>query len=762
MKSFFLTTMTILLLTAAASAADVMRYRRYTTSDGLLQNNATTFAQDKYGYLWIGSRSGLCRFDGSRFESYNVTADGRKIGWVRKIRVDSDGSTLLMKINNQKFVRFDPRKRTLTELKDKLNLGIQAPPPDVLAYTAAGLRIRHRGEEYTISYSGKSITDPFHCENFIDRQGNIWANFDNSVYQISFSDIDFDIYNKVVAKGSTSTMGDVRCIARLRDGTLIIGTKDRELMRYTAEGSYMACLNKEGQWQEEKTEFLETAYNVAEDAHGRLWIGMRTNGVACLDKAFTPAQKLYHYTHACTPVIPSDQVFDIHLSEKTGLLWIGTWGCGLSVIDTRKPDLHLDNVKDAMLALEHNGMTQVRRICELGDTMAVCTTTGLYLYARNGRLVSHIGDIDISGAIRSGGRLYVGAYSQGAFVADNGKLMPLEIPGLGDCIHTVSKCMDGQLLFINPDRMVLYDTKRGSTRFFDNLYFGRNISFSEGEPLFIGTTVYAGLGSGMLVMDMKNDKPTCTPTIHIRENGATIGIGSTIDIRPMVGDFRLPRMVSYAWREKGDSLWHYIAGGNGEISLSWFMPGAHTVEFCSTDAMGIWTNNVTEACFFVVPSWWQWAMITFVLLAITVMTYLGYKANRPELIITSDTAVDTAPDIFPSPPDVTPYERQLAQKLVDCVERSMSDPDCGVEQLAKDMGMNRSQLYAHCKDTLDKTPAAFILEIRMKRAMQLIETHQLRISEVAYKIGFTDPKYFAKVFRKRVGVSPSQYAEQRD
>ena len=181
--------MTILLLTAAASAADVMRYRRYTTSDGLLQNNATTFAQDKYGYLWIGSRSGLCRFDGSRFESYNITADGRKIGWVRKIRVDSDGSTLLMKINNQKFVRFDPRKRTLTELKDKLNLGIQAPPPDVLAYTAAGLRIRHRGEEYTISYSGKSITDPFHCENFIDRQGNIWANFDNSVYQISFSDI---------------------------------------------------------------------------------------------------------------------------------------------------------------------------------------------------------------------------------------------------------------------------------------------------------------------------------------------------------------------------------------------------------------------------------------------------------------------------------------------------------------------------------------------------------------------------------------------
>lgn len=75
------------------------------------------------------------------------------------------------------------------------------------------------------------------------------------------------------------------------------------------------------------------------------------------------------------------------------------------------------------------------------------------------------------------------------------------------------------------------------------------------------------------------------------------------------------------------------------------------------------------------------------------------------------------------------------------------------------MGMSRSQLYSQCKDTLDKTPAAFILEIRMKRAMQLMETHDLRVNEIAYRVGFTDPKYFAKVFKNelvyRLRIIPS-------
>lgn len=159
----------------------VMRYRRYTTADGLLQNYATTFAQDKDGYIWIGSRSGLCRFDGNRFVPFNLTADGKKIGWVRRIRVDKDGHTLLMKINNDKFVSYNPATRTLTPLSEKIELGDQKLPTDVFRYGDKGVILHHHGEEHMIAYMGATPSEILHCENFIDRQGNIWASFDNAV-----------------------------------------------------------------------------------------------------------------------------------------------------------------------------------------------------------------------------------------------------------------------------------------------------------------------------------------------------------------------------------------------------------------------------------------------------------------------------------------------------------------------------------------------------------------------------------------------------
>lgn len=748
-----------LFLSYDASADEVMRYRRYTTADGLLQTNATTFAQDKDGYIWIGTRSGLYRFDGVRFEHFNITDEGKKIGWIRKIRIDKDGHSLVMKINNQKFVHFDPLTRRMTELKGSINLGDQAPTKDILDYTPEGLLMHHNGKEFRISYSGNTLSEIFHCENFIDRQGNLWANFDNAVHQISFSSTNYNIYNDMGDSGRTPFVADVRCITRLSDGTMLVGTKGREIIHYGRNGEYLGCLNKGGQWQTEHTEFVETAYNIQEDMQGRLWVGMRTNGLACIDKPFTKAQRLFLYQRKDSPWLPSDKIFDIRISKKTGWLWIGTWGNGFAAIDTRKKDLNLEDVQKAVVRTDRPELLQVRRICEMDDRIVLCTTSGLYVYDQKGHLLSHNGDIDFSGVVRVGNTMYVGAYSQGAFVIDgNGELRQIEIPELGDCIHSVTAYRDGQVLFVNPDRIVLYDPHRGSTRYFDNMYFGTNVSFSEGQPLILQNTLYAGMGTGMLKLLLTPQKGAYVPTIHIPQAGMTVGMGEQLNIRPVVMDYRLPRMVSYAWREKGDSVWHYLPAGRDEVQLSWFMPGVHKVEFCSTDAMGIWAENVTEVDFYVFPSWWQWIIIVLVLGMIAVIVVLLYKVTHPKLIVTSDTTVETATDIFPSTPDVTPYDKELAQKLVDNIEREMSNPDYDVEQLATDMGMSRSQLYAHCKDTLDKTPAAFILEIRMKRAMQLIETRQLRVSEVAYKVGFTDPKYFAKVFKKRVGVSPTQYS----
>ncbi len=59
-----------------------------------------------------------------------------------------------------------------------------------------------------------------------------------------------------------------------------------------------------------------------------------------------------------------------------------------------------------------------------------------------------------------------------------------------------------------------------------------------------------------------------------------------------------------------------------------------------------------------------------------------------------------------------------------------------------------------------KTPIEFIRDIRMKKATQLLLKGKMNISEVAYEVGFNNPKNFARAFEKECGVLPSLYAQQ--
>lgn len=759
---FILITVFTQLASMPTLGKDVMRYRRFTVENGLIQNYVTSITQDARGYIWIGSRSGLCRFDGKEFKSYNTTNDGKKIGWIRKVVVDKDGHTLLMKVNNQKFVSFNPKTRELKQLSNPITLKSQNPQKEILDYDDKGLVIHHKGEEYRIPYSRIAPMERPHSENYQDRQGNLWVNFENALYEISFAPQDFFIFNSVGDAANTRYRSDVKSFLRMKDGTMLVSTKDKLIVRYSKSGRFITFLDANGHWQKQRTECIESAYRMVQDAQGRVWLGMRIAGLACLDNIDTPQQTLHTWRTAYGSALRSDNIFDLYLNGKTNKIWIATWDHGFSLLDLNKTS-SLQNVLAALSTPQGQDPTQVRRICNLGDTIGVCTTTGVYLYDKQGQPLDRYGDMDVSGIARIGNRLYIGAYSQGVFVVDNKdkskQLQPLDIPNLADCIYGMTTYGDSILVFTNPDRLVFYDTKRGNVRYYDDEGLGINASFAESSLLVEGDTLYAGLDCGILKMPLKQKVSDLTnPELTFDDLCTSLGMGQTVKVKPMLLDYRIPNTISYAWREKGEEAWNYLETGNNEVQLSWMLPGTHTVEFCSTDANGVWLWNITEVHFTVAPNWWQWILIIVILTFTVIVAYLIWKVNHPKHIISSDTAVDTAEDIFPSSPDVTPFDRQLAQKLVECIETHISETDFGVEQLAKDMGMSRSQLYMQCNETLDRTPAAFIQEIKIKRAMQLLDSHQYRINEVAYKVGFTDPKYFAKVFKKRVGMSPTQYS----
>jgi transcriptional regulator GlxA family with amidase domain len=76
------------------------------------------------------------------------------------------------------------------------------------------------------------------------------------------------------------------------------------------------------------------------------------------------------------------------------------------------------------------------------------------------------------------------------------------------------------------------------------------------------------------------------------------------------------------------------------------------------------------------------------------------------------------------------------------------------------MGMSRVYFYKKVLALTDKTPSELIRYIRLKRAAELLEKSQLFINEVAYKVGFNDPKYFRKYFKDEFGINPNEYKKK--
>jgi signal transduction histidine kinase/DNA-binding response OmpR family regulator/ligand-binding sensor domain-containing protein len=115
--------------------------------------------------------------------------------------------------------------------------------------------------------------------------------------------------------------------------------------------------------------------------------------------------------------------------------------------------------------------------------------------------------------------------------------------------------------------------------------------------------------------------------------------------------------------------------------------------------------------------------------------------------------------ITPSDVPVTSLDEKLMKDACQYVEERISDPDLTVEELSRHLGMSRVNLYKKLVQLTHKTPIEFIRIIRLKRAAQLLRQSQLHVSEVAFEVGFNNPKYFAKYFKDQFGMLPSTYQE---
>lgn len=110
----------------------------------------------------------------------------------------------------------------------------------------------------------------------------------------------------------------------------------------------------------------------------------------------------------------------------------------------------------------------------------------------------------------------------------------------------------------------------------------------------------------------------------------------------------------------------------------------------------------------------------------------------------------------------TSMDEKFLQQAIDCVNKHIADFDFSLNTFVSEMNMSRTTLTDKLKSLTGQTPVAFVNNIRLNMAARIVdEKGKTRVSDLAFAVGFNDPKYFSTLFKKKFGVSPLEYARRR-
>ena len=128
--------------------------------------------------------------------------------------------------------------------------------------------------------------------------------------------------------------------------------------------------------------------------------------------------------------------------------------------------------------------------------------------------------------------------------------------------------------------------------------------------------------------------------------------------------------------------------------------------------------------------------------------------------ITREFKQQTIEDVRTKSATMPSPDKEFLDKAIACVHKHIDDSDYDRETFASDMGMSSSSLYNKLRAVTGMNATSFIRDMRMKEACRLAKaTPGIRVSDLAYSVGFKDPKYFATIFKKEFGMQPSEYIE---
>ncbi len=103
------------------------------------------------------------------------------------------------------------------------------------------------------------------------------------------------------------------------------------------------------------------------------------------------------------------------------------------------------------------------------------------------------------------------------------------------------------------------------------------------------------------------------------------------------------------------------------------------------------------------------------------------------------------------------FDRKFMDKLMELLEKSLSNMDLNIDDIASELAFSRTSFYRKLKGLTNMAPADFIRVYRLRRAAEMIEEGSWNLYEVAENVGFSNYTHFSVIFKKHFGVSPKDY-----
>ena len=762
------------------SSQPIAHISHYDEEDGLPHSHVTQLLQDELGFMWFATWNGLCRYDGYEFCTFKSQAgDGCHMPTdrFRDIALRPDGCIVCR--SDDAYYLFNTRTCRFSDLT-----GEQArqAADDILRYRMSQAQ---KANNKVIAFT------------YTDHQGNLWATCTQGISKQTAKE-------QHTKRLDIEPKAEVKCLFVDSLQRYWVTTKEDATVRiYSNDGDrLLGYLGRDGRLHQQYTSFGSAIYCIYQSADGTLWLGSKPDGLFRLRTVSDSQFKIEHIRD-----LPGTSVYHL-LEDHLGRLWVATLDGGICL--TTEPQAENPRFTTPKNYPKDKGRrVRYLYLTKQGKILMAATTDGLIVSnleqdANHMQFHQHQRESDRTASLSSSATMDIAENDDGLFVStessgvnriDGQQLLANRLQFFhyttqnhrlsDDVIMSLTRFDKNQLLIVGGHTISIVDST-GVKRTLDARHFTNDYRFSEAHPQRLSNNRWIfGLTDGAIIiatpqMFQQAYQPKVVLTglsIQGGNNNRTVAYTDSLVLQPnernitihfAAIDYTASNRINYAFRLLPNEQWNYI-GHNRSATLLDLKPGTYSLEIRSTDADGLWANNVRQLTIIVKPTFWESALgrlLLFMLivgtLAIIAYTLLYIRRIKRQQHETLEAYLalleenNREPIAKKAEPKIK-TDDPILERVMAFIEQNIDNSDMNIGDMAAAAATSRSGLQRKLKQTMGITPQDLVREARIKHACQLLYKTDKTIAEVAYACGFTDPKYFSRCFKQSVGQSPTEY-----